>query len=121
MASRLPQTAAKAVLACGLKEKRLTHQVRQSLFPRPHTAGRRQCTPAAILVVASDMVTRFVLLVEEPAAYGISLGGADRHPGLVRGSAPLPWGREARTRGPTQSQYGDCRLLHARVSCVAYR
>lgn len=30
---------AAAVVACGLKEKRLPHQVRQSLFPPPHTAA----------------------------------------------------------------------------------
>jgi hypothetical protein len=44
---------AAAVVACGLKEKRLPHQVRQSLFPPPHTAAAPPHSPNATIVRTS--------------------------------------------------------------------
>jgi hypothetical protein len=50
---------AAAVVACGLKEKRLPHQVRQSLFPPPHTAAARHT--AANATIVKDELSRFCL------------------------------------------------------------
>jgi hypothetical protein len=45
---------AAAVVACGLKEKRLPHQVRQSLFPPPHTAAAPPHSRNATMVRTGD-------------------------------------------------------------------